>query len=79
MLIVAFLLILLVLLYIFNKNRRNKIFNKDKSSKIYTWMSMSNEDRNSDNIRTMIESMNRKKRLLNDIQKEYKKIEHNNN
>ena len=40
---------------------------------------MSNEDRNSDNIRTMIESMNRKKRLLNDIQKEYKKIEHNNN
>ncbi len=41
-------------------------------------MSMSNEDRNSDNTRTMIESMNRKKRLLNDIQKEYKKIENNN-
>ena len=63
--------ILFSIIFYKNKNRKN---NKLKRITMIDWMKMTDEERKSLNKDQMIKTMNRKKSLLKNIRKEYKRI-----
>ena len=67
----------MILKFIFKKHRRKNQKEIKSTSKIYSWMDLSKEERLAIDSKEKEESMKKKKELLKSIRKEYIKLKDN--